>query len=205
MKNQGGFKWTPKLVAVNKIKPTPKNYKIKNELGAERLKTMLQDFGLAGTVVVNTDYVLIDGNSRLEEAKANGETKIWVSMPNKKLDAKQFKIMSSMFDAAKAGDVDMDSIIVDLGKGKSFLEKFKLDVPIHLLDKMGKNARVEADISYKDEEDKEPEGQFRMVQLFLTPAEEKKFRQMEDILMKQLKTEDTTQTVYKALRKLTGK
>jgi len=52
--------WTPKLVNVADVKPTEKNYKIKTDIGKERLQLSLKMFGLAGTVVVNTDLTLID-------------------------------------------------------------------------------------------------------------------------------------------------
>ena len=74
--------WSSKLVQVSKIKPTPTNYKIKTDLGKERLALSLKKFGLAGTVVLNTDFTLIDGNSRLEEAKKEKQKTIWASFPN---------------------------------------------------------------------------------------------------------------------------
>lgn len=199
------IEWVPKLVRIGDIKPTPKNYKIKNQLGLERLQTMLAEFGLAGTVVVNTDMVLIDGNTRLQEAKKNGDKKMWVSIPSRTLTKYEFKEMSAMFDGAKAGDVDYDSINKDFGSSKDFFNKFNLEVPMHLLDKLGKaRARAEEqDFEYKESKDgKEPMGQFRMVQLYLKPKEEEFFRKMEDYFMKKFNTDDTTQTTYKALKTL---
>ena len=121
--------WSPKLVDINKIKPTPVNYKIKNALGAERFKESLKNFGLAGTIVCNTDLTLIDGNSRLEEMKARKEKKIWVSVPDRKLSQKQFTEMSAIFDYSTAGDVDIKKIERDLGTSKDFLERYSMVVP----------------------------------------------------------------------------
>ena len=102
--------WSSKLVQVSTSKPTPTNYKIKTDLGKERLALSLKKFGLAGTVVLNTDFTLIDGNSRLEEAKKEKQKTIWASFPNRKLSPAEFKEMSALFDFAKAGEVDVDRI-----------------------------------------------------------------------------------------------
>ncbi len=203
MKTKFKFTWTPKFVEVAHIKPTPKNYKIKNELGLQRLQATLASFGLAGTVVVNTDLTLIDGNSRLQEAKGAGEKKIWVSIPDRKLSPKEFKEFSAMFDAAKAGDVDMDSILGDLGSSKQFTDRFKLQIPPDLLEKMGKKARVDVDdIKISEDEAAAPTGQFRMVQLFFTPKQETEFRKWEEKFAKKFKTDNTTDTIYKALKSI---
>jgi len=134
--------WSPKLVDIKLIKPTPNNYKIKTDLGKERLQNSLKLFGLAGTVVCNTDYSLIDGNSRLEEEQAKGAKKIWVSLPNRKLTPKEYQEMAAMYDFAKAGEVDMERIEKELGTKEDFFKKWGLEVPMHLLENMGKGAAV---------------------------------------------------------------
>jgi DNA modification methylase len=140
------IKWKSKLVRVADIDPTPKNYKIANALGKERLQLSLKKFGLAGNVVLNYGtkgrWVLIDGNSRLIEAKAGKEKMIWASIPNKPLNAKEFKEMSAMFDYAKAGDVDEDAIKQDLGTSKDFFNQWGMQVPASMLDKLGANAKA---------------------------------------------------------------
>lgn len=200
------IQWSPKQVNVADIKPTEKNYKIKTDLGRERLQNSLKLFGLAGTVIVNTDLHLIDGNSRLVEAKEKGEKKIWVSMPNRKLTPKEFQEMSAMYDYAKAGEVDVESIEKDLGTSADFFEKWKMSVPMHLLDKMGAKAPVKA-LEYP-EEGKQPENgeapvsDIKMVQLFFNAKQEQEFRKMEEVLKKKFKTNNTTDTVFKALKSI---
>ena len=142
--------WTPRLVNVSEIKPTEKNYKIKTKLGVERLRESLKSFGMAGTTVVNTDMMLIDGNSRLEEAIERGEKKMWVSMPDRKLSASEFSEMSAMFDFAKAGEVDMERIEGDLGTTKDFFDKYRLSVPAHILDNLGNNAPIVKGDGFED-------------------------------------------------------
>lgn len=196
------FQWTPKLVDINLIKPTPKNYKIKNDLGKERLQALLKAFGLAGTIVVNTDYTLIDGNSRVEEEKAKGRKKIWVSYPNRKLSVKEFKEMSALFDHARAGDVDTESIEADLGTTKDFYSKYKMAVPMHILNKMG--AKALAELEYPEEGKRKGiearESDSKMVQFFFSSKQEADFRKMEVMLMKRFKVNNTTDLVLKVYK-----
>lgn len=200
------IKWTPKEVEVRKIKPTPKNYKIASDLGKQRLAKSLELFGIAGTVVVNTDLTLIDGNSRLEQAKERGEKKVWVSVPNRKLTRKEFEMMSAMYDFAVAGDVDEEGIKRDLGTHEDFYKMWGMQVPAGLLDKMGakskgpkisvsesKGGKIVADSPVDDT---------RKVELFFTVKEESLFRKLEDKLAKKFKSIGTTDTVLRAFKQL---
>lgn len=189
------------------VRPTEKNYKIKTDLGKERLQASLKSFGLAGTVIVNTDMMLIDGNSRLQEALEAGEPKIWVSMPNRKLTPKEFQEMSAMYDFAKAGEIDMDSIEKDLGTSKDFYEKYAMAVPLHLLDKMGNKAPI-AGLEYPDERGEAVEAPLSnnvQIALLYSAKEEKVFREMEEIIRKKFKVATTKDAVLKAMKVATGK
>jgi 16S rRNA G966 N2-methylase RsmD len=142
------IQWESKLVDVAAIAPTPTNYKIKTKLGQERLRESLKAFGLAGNVVCNyagrfgdtKKLVLIDGNSRREEAVAGGIKKLWVSLPSRALTPKEFKEFSAMIDFAKAGEVDMERIEKDLGTTEAFYDRYKMSVPGKLLEALGKKA-----------------------------------------------------------------
>lgn len=206
MGKKNTIEWASKLVNVADIKPTPNNYKIKTDLGKERLATSLKSFGLAGTIVLNTDLSLIDGNSRWEEAKAKGAKKIWASLPNRKLSAKEYHEMSAMFDFAKAGEVDLKRIEQDLGSTKEFYDKYKLSIPMAMLDKMGIKAEI-TPLAYPEgklvKASNLPEvGDIKMVQLFFSTKQESEFRTIEERLMKKFKTANTTDTVLKALKSI---
>ena len=196
------IQWTPKQVNVADVKPTEKNYKIKTDIGRERLQLSLKLYGLAGTVVVNTDMTLIDGNSRLLEAKEKGEKKIWVSIPNRKLTPKEFQEMSAMYDFAKAGEIDMDRIEQDLGTTAEFFNRWKMSVPMHVLEKMGAKSPVSGKLEYPEEGVEAEVADIKMVQLFFTNSQEIEFRKMEDRLKVKLKTANTTDTVLKAFKAL---
>lgn len=139
-------------MAVDRIDPTPNNYKIRNDLGMERLRHSLKKFGLAGTVVLNpTDpkgylnpatykgrYILIDGNSRLDDVKEKKRTSVEASLPDRMLSPSEFKEMSAMFDYAKAGVVDEERIEQDLGTSKKFFDDWGMMVPARVLNTIGK-------------------------------------------------------------------
>lgn len=199
--------WSPKKVAVKDIKHTPNNYKIKTDLGRERLQASLKAFGLAGTVVCNTDLTLIDGNSRLIEARENGEKFIHVSIPNRKLTPKEFQEMSAMFDYAKAGEVDVERIQKEIGTTQDFYKKWGMEVPLELLNKLGNNRPASDldDLEYPDNGGTSSTAEvndIKMVQLFFSEKQEAEFRKIEEKLKKKFKTESTTETVLKALKSI---
>jgi hypothetical protein len=197
--------WNPKLVDVKLIKPTTNNYKIKTDLGKQRLQASLGSFGLAGTVIVNTDFMLIDGNSRLEEAKEKGEKKIWVSLPDRKLSPKEFQEMSAMYDYAKAGEVDIDRIKGELGTTEDFYKKYGMAVPLALLEKLGAKAEL-SKLDYPEEgkgsSSDMPVSDIVMVQLFFSAKQESEFRKIEEKLKVKYKTTNVTDTVLRAFKEL---
>lgn len=193
--------WASKLVSTNAIKETPNNFKIKNALGTERFRTSLKNFGLAGNVVCNTDMVLIDGNSRLAEAKEKNIKKIWVSLPSRKLGTQEFLEMSSLFDFAKSSDVDIERVEKEIFKTKDMYARWNMAVPMELLDSMGANAKVKPN-GKKEEVEVIEQPSTMKVELFFTPGQEQQFRKIEERLMKKFKTKSTTETVFKALKSI---
>lgn len=202
------IQWKSRLVAVAKIRPTPNNYKIKNALGLERLKTSLAKFGLAGTVVVNTDFTLIDGNSRLEQAKAKGLKQIEVSVPSRKLDAKEFKEMSALFDFAKAGEVDIERIQGDLGSTKDFFKNWNIEPPLKSLGAAGHLKEFSKEVKQKSavKGGEVPEvvakSDYTMVQLFFDDKQEMLFRKIEEKLKIKFKVRTTSDVVLEAFKRL---
>jgi len=122
------IKWKNVEVLVSLIKPTPNNFKLKTEDGTARFKTSVNEYGLAGAVILNADYTLIDGNTRVEKAKELGHKKIWASMPDRKLSAKEFTEFAAMYDMARAGEVDVLRIKEELGDTASFFKKWGFEL-----------------------------------------------------------------------------
>lgn len=212
---QQRIQWRQVEVDIRNIIPTEKNYKIKTALGRERLKESLKSYGLASSVSCNwhkafgdlKHLMLIDGNSRVEEEKANGTKKIWVAVPSRKLSAKEFQEMSAMLDAAVAGEVDMERIQGDLGKTKDFYAKWNLPVPRNLLDKEGARKMTEYQET-KTEKKKAAVAKITpdqnlndmvMIQLVYNPKQSDEFRKHEERLHKKLKTKTTAELVLKLI------
>jgi hypothetical protein len=202
--------WKSYRVALKDIKPTPNNYKIKTALGQERLKHTLKNFGLAGTVICNWggrfgdihNVILIDGNSRVTEEREAGTTFIEVSLPDRVLTAQQYKEFSAMIDFAKAGEVDMERIEKEIGTTKSFYENYHLEPPVDLLNKLGANAPKGPKLKETETAAPPVETDERAVTLYFTIKNEAIFRKMEERLKAKFKTVSTSDTVFKAFKKL---
>lgn len=189
------IKWKSIEVPIAKIKPTPNNFKLKTEEGTARFKTSVESYGLAGTVVINTDYTLIDGNTRLEKAKVLGHKKIWVSIPDRKLTVKEFNEFSAMYDMARAGEVDVLRIREELGTTASFFKKWGMDMPEVALSKLAeleKNEAVVNPTASRKIPDKAKEIQLRPIALLFTVEESVEYISIAEGLFKRFKVDNVT-------------
>jgi hypothetical protein len=137
--------WKITKVEVSKIKPTPNNYKLKTEEGLSRFRKSIEKFGLAGTVILNTDLTLIDGNTRWEDAKAKKLKFINATIPDRKLTPKEFVEFSAMYDAARAGEVDITRIKNELGTSDQFFKDWGFTMPpkaVEALKKLEENEPI---------------------------------------------------------------
>lgn len=139
--------WKAISVEVAKIKPTPNNFKLKTEEGMFRFKQSIEKYGLAGTVILNLDYTLIDGNTRWEEAKAKKKKYIDASIPNRKLTPKEFLEFSAMYDMARAGEVDVLRIKEELGTTDQFFKDWGFALPQKALNQLAELEKKEAVIN----------------------------------------------------------
>lgn len=210
-----GITWSSKKVKANVINPTPGNYKIENKIGMQRLATSLNKFGRAGTVVCNPStkpgrYDLIDGNSRWKGVVERNPNEVMeISVPSRRLTPAEYKEMAAMFDYAVAGEVDTERIHKDLGNTLEWFKQWGIEPPMEQLEKMGKNANLE-ELEYPDDkaagkDDKKGNpanlvNDIMTVQLILSSKQEEEFRKWEDKAKKKFKTDNTTDTVLKALK-----
>jgi len=199
------FKWKTSPVLVSKIKPTPNNFKLKTEEGMARFKTSIKDYGLAGAVVLNADYTLIDGNTRWEEAKKRGDKYIDASIPNKQLTPKQFKEFSALFDFARAGEVDILRIKEELGTTDSFFKKWGIDLPevaLAKLAEMEKNEKVINPTASRKIADEAKEIKLKPITLLFKPEEANEYIQLAESLYKQFKVDNVTDLSLKVLKSI---
>jgi len=119
------IQWEPKKIKVDDLIENPKNPKTLNETGKKRLQKSLSKFGLAGTIICNSDLTIIDGHSRKMELLAAGIEEVYVSMPSRPLTEQEYKEFNAIVDLAQAGDpnfVMMEEIFQD-----EFFEEWDLD------------------------------------------------------------------------------
>lgn len=212
MKKQSRIVWKPYTVNVSDVKPTPENFKIKTDLGKERFRQSLKTFGTARAISCNwngkfgnlKDIVLVDGNSLIEESKAMGDKTVTAMLPERILTSKEFVDMCKIFDLAKAGEIDMDRIEKHKGTTKDFYTKYHYEPPMELLARMGSGANAKDGPKLKQGKEVEPliEIDERQVSLFYTVKQEKEFRRMEEMLKVKFKSISTSDTIFKALKKL---
>lgn len=116
--------WEPRRIDLRELKENPDNPKLLNEKGRDRLQKLLSKFGLAGTLIANTDMTIIDGHKRRQQLLSEGITHAFVSFPSRKLTEKEYKELNSLFDLAKAGDPDM--MMIEETLGEEIMEEYGL-------------------------------------------------------------------------------
>lgn len=196
------IKWKAIEVEVSKIKPTPNNFKLKTEDGTARFKTSVESYGLAGTVILNSDFTLIDGNTRVDKAKELGQKKIWASMPDRKLTLKEFTEFAAMYDLARAGEVDILRIKEELGTTDSFFKKWGMDVPEVALAKLAAMEEKEAVVnptSKREIAEAAKEIPLRPITLLFTADEAKRYLEMAEAMYKRFKTDNVTDLAMKVM------
>lgn len=195
--------WKTVRVDVSKIKPTPNNFKLKTEEGLSRFRTSMKKFGLAGTVILNLDYTLIDGNTRVEEAKLNKLKKIDASIPSRKLTPKEFNEFSAMYDLARAGEVDVLRIKEELGTTEAFFKAWGLEMPEKALNKLAELEKNEAVInptSARQIKEEAKEIETSRITLLFTKDEATEYIRLAESLYGKFKVDNITDLSLKVLR-----
>jgi hypothetical protein len=201
MAKQVSIKWKVIEVELSKIKPTPNNFKLKTEDGSARFKTSVDNYGLAGSVILNLDLTLIDGNTRVEEAKRMGMKKIFASIPSRKLTAREFTEFAAMYDMARAGEVDIKRIKDELGTTESFFKKWGIEMPKVSLNKLAElemqdkvvNPTAKRDTGIK-------EIATRQLTLVYTNQEAEEVITMAEAIYSKLKVTNLSDLVYKLIK-----
>ncbi len=192
--------WKVIEVLVSKVRPTRNNYKLRTEEGFSRFLKSVDSYGLAGSVVINKDFELIDGNTRLEKAKELGQPKIWASIPDRQLTPKEFTEFSAMFDFAKAGTVDIKRIMDDLGTSDKFFKDWGVDLPGTALKNLAELEKKEAVINptaSRKIADEAKEIMTRPITLLFTVPEAAKYLELAEQLYLPLKTNNVTDASLK--------
>lgn len=196
------IKWTPLHVDVAKIKETPGNFKLFSEEGSARFRHSIEKFGMAGTVVLNKDLVLIDGNSRFKKAKENKLKKIWATVPDRLLTKKEFTEMAAMFDFAIAGTVDIDRIKNEVGTSEQFFKNWGLTMDKKVLDKLAELESNESKITPRAPGAKEEVkgNDIVRISLLFNASDADEYIRIAESLYRHFKTDNVTDLSLAAMR-----
>lgn len=203
MKKQPKIQWKVVSVDISKIKPTPNNFKLKTEDGTTRFKTSVENYGLAGAVILNADYTLIDGNTRVEQAKEMGMKKIDASMPNRKLTPKEFTEFAAMYDLARAGEVDVLRIKEELGSTDAFFKKWGFELPklaVSKLAELEKNEKVINPTASRPIPEAAREIEVTRITLLFTPDQAAEYLKIGETLYKHFKVDNITDLSLKVMQ-----
>lgn len=115
---------TWKLVQVDKsrIKINPNNPKIFDEKGFARLEKLRAKYGTIFDGILNSDFSMIDGHSRLKQSP-DGKGNYFI--PSRKLSEKDYKELNALFDLAKAGSPD--TLLIEEMFGDEFMVEWEID------------------------------------------------------------------------------
>lgn len=141
------IKWS--LVEINKadIKTNPNNPKIRNAKGFRRLDKLREKYGTIFDGIVNADNALIDGHSRLEQ-NPNGKGHYF--KPDRLLSQKDYKELNTLFDMAKAGDID--NLIVEEIFTEDQMNEWEVDRKVKAVDNQ-KNVKYPIVPEYDEQHD----------------------------------------------------
>lgn len=197
------IKWKSIEVEVSKIKPTPNNFKLKTEEGLSRFKHSVEKFGLAGTVILNADYTLIDGNTRVEKAREKGMKKIYASMPDRMLRPKEFEEFAAMYDFARAGEVDVLRIKQELGTSDQFFKNWGMPIPEKALNKLAEleaNEKIINPTANRKIAEESKEIPTSRITLLFTKEEAEEYIKLAESLYSRFKVDNVTDLSIKVLR-----
>lgn len=198
------IKWKTVDLDPKQLKPTPNNYKLKTEEGLAQFDHSVKKYGRAGAVICNKDLTLINGNTNWERALKDKEKRISVSIPDRQLTPKEFREFAAMFDAIRAGEVDILRIKQELGTTASFFKEWGMEMPGTALNKLAElekaDGKIVANVA-KGKEMKKSAIELRPVTLLFTSEQATKFLARAESIYTLHKTDNVTDLCFKLMFK----
>lgn len=199
------FTWKTIRIPIGKIKPTPNNFKLKTDEGQAQFNTSVDKFGRAGAVIVNAknsdgSYYLINGNTNIEKAKQLGEKAVDASVPNRKLTPKEFEEFAAMFDAIRAGEVDIFRIKAELGKTSDFYNTWGWTPPEKMIKNLMELEKAEIKARPNSKKEVKIEVITKPITLLFTAEENAEFIQGGEGMYARFKVDNITDLALKIMR-----
>lgn len=188
-----------KKVSIKKIKENEFNPRFISETKFKKLVKSIKDFPQMlekRPIVVDEDMVVLGGNMRLKACLEAGLTEVYISVADGWTEQQKQEFIIK--DNVSFGQWDWD--ILANGWENEKLVDWGLDVPKWENDlDFEMNTNIDDSYEYPDDLEK---SHVKMVQLFLNTETEPKFREMELELRSVLNTDNLTDTVFEAIKKL---
>lgn len=198
--------WSNAVVRTDRILKTPNNFKLVTEDGSARFNTSLNDYGKAGTVILNYHptkkgyYFIVDGNSRHEDAVEQGEETMNASIPSRALTPKEYEEFSAMYDMARKGEVDLFRIKEELGTSKDFFKKWGFSIDDATASKLDNMDGGKIEAKPKKGNAETPAIETRPISLLFTPEESDQYIKMAEALYKRYKVDNVTDLSMKIMK-----
>jgi len=188
-----------KKVSIKEVKENEFNPRYISEVKFNKLVKSIKEFPQMlekRPIVVDEDMVVLGGNMRLKACLEAGLTQVYISVAEGWTEQQKQEFIIK--DNVSFGQWDWD-ILANNWDSASVVE-WGLDLPKWEND-LDFEMNTDIDESYEYPDDLE-KSHVKMVQLFLNTDTEPKFRKMELELRSVLNTDNLTDTVFEAIKKL---
>ena len=186
-------------ISIRKVKSNPQNPRIIKDYKFKKLVNSIQQFPKMleiRPIVVNSDMIVLGGNMRLKASEEAGLKEVWVTQVDDLTPEQQQEFIIK--DNSSFGEWDWDILANEWNVED--LKTWGLDVP--KWEDVSFDTEIEDTGEYDYPEDSVKGSHVKMVQLFLDTDTEPNFRKWEEFLRTIFKTDNLTDTIYKAIEKM---
>ena len=187
-----------KKVKIKAVKENPENPRIIKDYKFKKLVKSVKEFPemlKLRPIVVNEDNVVLGGNMRLKACIEAGLKQVWILQADLNDEAQKEFIIK---DNSSFGEWDWDVLANEWNIDD--LKDWGLDIP--KWEDTAFDSEIEDTGEYDYPEDDLEQSHVKMLQLFLTTKTEPNFRKWELALREFYKSDNLTDTIYKAIEEM---
>lgn len=187
-----------KKVKIKEVRENPENPRIIKDYKFKKLVKSVKEFPemlKLRPIVVNEDNVVLGGNMRLKACVEAGLKEVWILQADLNEEAQKEFIIK---DNSSFGEWDWDVLANEWNIDD--LKDWGLDIP--KWEDTAFDSEIEDTGEYDYPEDDLEQSHVKMLQLFLTTKTEPNFRKWELALREFYKSDNLTDTIYKAIEEM---
>ena len=187
-----------KKVSIKAVNENPENPRIIKDYKFQKLVRSVKEFPemlKIRPIVVNKDKVVLGGNMRLKACIEAGLKDVWILQTDMDEEAQKEFIIK---DNSSFGEWDWDVLANEWNIDD--LKDWGLDIPKWEDTAFDSDIEDTGEYDYPDEDLEQ--SHVKMVQLFLTTKTEPNFKKWEEGLRKFYKSDNLTDTIYKAIEEM---